>query len=116
MLRQQARAGVTVAPGLSYVPGMVAKYDEQPEAEDAVSDTQVVRATLKEGKRMLREEPPRPGAAMVQFKKALMLARTDENLKVQERCEQLSLSLSLSLSWILQHAVKRLNRAERKEP
>ena len=96
MLRQQARAGVTVAPGLSYVPGMVAKYDEQPEAEDAVSDTQVVRATLKEGKRMLREEPPRPGAAMVQFKKALMLARKDENLKVQERCEQLSLSLSLS--------------------
>jgi hypothetical protein len=51
---------------------------------------QVVRAALKEGKRMLRDEPPRPGAAMVQFKKALMLARKDETLKVQERYASLS--------------------------
>jgi hypothetical protein len=96
VLRQQARAGVTVAPGLSYVPGIEANYDEQPSAQDAASDAEVVRATLKEGKRMLREEPPRSGAAMVQFKKALMLARKDENLKVQERCEHLSVSLCLS--------------------
>jgi hypothetical protein len=42
VLRQQARAGVTVAPGLSYVPGMVGiSYDEQPAPVDAASDAEV---------------------------------------------------------------------------
>jgi tetratricopeptide (TPR) repeat protein len=95
VLREQARSGITYAPGLTYAP--VQRKAVTPVVESAVTpvgrptvvaneDVDQARAALREGKRLLRVEPePRPGPAMVQFKKALMLTRMQGDRILERR-------------------------------
>lgn len=107
-LRQQARAGTTYAPGLTYAPASVttgaAPAADTSESVDPVAERvakgiktgistedagpvskeqEEVSRTLKEGKRFLKEK--NGPAAMVRFEKALMLSRASGQKLAQRR-------------------------------
>jgi len=87
VLREQARSGITYAPGLTYAPaGVTSGVDPAaPVAPPAETEMNEARAALKEGKRLLRLDTPTPGPAMVQFKKALMLTRMQNDRNLERR-------------------------------
>lgn len=89
VLREQARSGITYAPGLTYAPAGVTATPPRPPppAPPAEEETEMnkARAALREGKRLLRLDTPTPGPAMVQFKKALMLTRMQGDRNLERR-------------------------------
>lgn len=79
-LRAQARSGVTFAPGLNYAPPPAAPAAPPPAGEQEMSE---MRAALKEGRARLKENAG--AAAMVPFKKALMLSRQSGDRQAERR-------------------------------
>lgn len=87
VLREQARSspGISYAPGLSYAPPNPPTPPPQPVVQDSVEEpVDQTRMALREGKKLLREDM-RPGPAMVQFKKGLMLARANGERVLERR-------------------------------
>ena len=91
-LRTQARSGVVYAPGLNYAPSATPATESEAQAKPAVESaaasapTDEIRAALREGRSKLKEN--NGAAAMVFFKKALMLTRQAGDMVLERRARR----------------------------